>query len=178
VNAVANAYSKRLAAQQDTNPPAARDMITRNLAELKAEIQRKTEEYQDIEREMGPRKPEDDPFPTLDGKQMTAAIRRLQRMKSNLESSDDAKSLAYRDEIESQLKRYNEVLMRRLTGGYQMWARKQDLKQLRIIANDMEDKLAKLDQRLLSNMRFRQVQPATVAFDEPTSIQNLVNGKP
>ncbi|HEX4415273.1 MAG TPA: hypothetical protein VH107_16695 [Lacipirellulaceae bacterium] len=173
VNAVANAYNEELAAQRETTQPVTRDLLSRSLTGLRAEIKRKIDEYQDIEREAGPLKPEDeDPLSTLDTKQIWTGIDRLNHLLSNSYATSNAQSPAFRDEVKSQLKIYREVLDRRLTGGYPMSVRKQDLKQLHILANDMEEKLAKLDQHLLRSFQIRQLQPATITFDDPIGIPN------
>jgi len=168
VDAIAKAYNEEFSNQKEMGPSVTYDAMVRTLDTLKSEIKRKRDEYEDIEREMGPPKPDDiDPFPNLDTHQLSAVAHRLQQVLADLGTSNDLHPQAELDELRAELKRYNDVIRRRSEGGYGLDARKRDLDQRQMVANDLEKKLESFDRYALNLFRVRQLQSATVAFDEP-----------
>jgi hypothetical protein len=168
VDAIAQSFNDEFSNQSEMAPAVTRDAMMRSLSGLKAEIKRKQDEFEDINREAGPPKPEDiDPFPTLNSTQLLVAANGIQKILSDLNASTDPHSQSEVDKLRDEQMRYINVVKRRMEGGYSRDVGKRDLEQLQVFADDIEHKLKSFDRYTPNLFHVRQIQSATITFDEP-----------
>jgi succinoglycan biosynthesis transport protein ExoP len=169
VDAVAEAYKREVLGQETDRKLKQRDMLERSLQNLQAQIKRKSEDYLDIAKGMGRPEGGNDVQSQLDIKRLDRVdeeLAQLEREQLRIDSGSDGKDSKFvAARMEQLRKRQSELeknILRRNERSVDLETRGEELKQLQIIANDMNAALEKLDLNAQSPARIRQVQPAVI----------------
>lgn len=169
VNAVAEAYVKEVLGAEKSRHLSQRDLLEKSLLNLNAEIKRKYEDYLDIAKGMGKVEGSNDFEQQLGIKRLERIDEELAQLERDQLKSDtgsdskDSKFVAKRTE---QLRKHQAELHRELEKRAEksvvLETMKNDREQLQGIANDLSNRLEKMDMALESPARIQQVQPAVV----------------
>ncbi len=169
VNAVAEAYVKEVLGAEKSRHLGQRDLLEKSLLNLNAEIKRKYEDYLDIAKGMGKVEGSNDFEQQLGIKRLERIDEELAQLERDQLKSDtgsdskDSKFVAKRTE---QLRKHQAELHRELEKRAEksvvLETMKNDREQLQGIANDLSNRLEKMDMALESPARIQQVQPAVV----------------
>jgi succinoglycan biosynthesis transport protein ExoP len=169
VDAVAGAYNKEVIGKEKSRRLNVRDMMERTLQNLNGDIKRKLEDYLDIAKGMDKPTGEKDFRTQLDLKRMDRIdeeLAQLDRDKLKMEISSNSKDSKFVDaRIEQLKKRQNELektIQKRHERSVDLETRGEELKQLQLIANEMNVNLEKLDIDNQLPAQIHQVQSAVI----------------
>jgi hypothetical protein len=162
VDAVAKSYREEVIAQQQQERMNTRDLLARNLADLNEEIKRGSNEYMEVARESRKIQPDSEPQ-RLNSQQLVNEIRQIEKAIANEANGGthepDAKVITQLRDRQTKLM---ESLKRRLTGGPDLGAWAEKLRNLQRTANDMAVRLENLERDASQPDRIQQIQHATV----------------
>jgi hypothetical protein len=175
VNAVASAYEKEVLGNEKARRLVQRDMMERSLQNLTSEIKRKMEDYLDIAKGMARPDANSNDF------QQQRLVKQLDRVDDELTQlereqlriatgGDDKESKFLKQRMEQLRTRQDELLKnleRRSQRSVDLETRKEELKQLQTIANDLSVKLEKMDIEAAAPARILKIQPAVI---EPAQV--------
>jgi hypothetical protein len=179
VDAVARAYQNEVIGGNRQERLMTRDLLSRNLDNLNSEIKRKLNEYLDIARELGHLDANNGlAIQSLDQKRLERTEDEIMRLENQLaiDANDKpAKAKVIQQRLAELTKSRDGLaadLTRHIERSADLETRRQDLDQLRSIANDMSTRLEWLDLDATAPDRIRQVQPATVS---PQSLSSRIS---
>lgn len=169
VDAIAEAYDREVLAQEKSRRLAIRDLLERSLQNLNAEIKRKYEDFLDLQKSLGKAEGEM-------GFEQQLGIKRLDRLDAELAELERAQLKLESDEVSNESKfiaKRTEQLHKRkdqLSRELKMMAEKStvlityesELKQRQKVADELLDRLEKVDIDLNVPPRIRKVQDATI----------------
>jgi hypothetical protein len=173
VDAIAEAYNKEVLVKEKGRRLTYRDMLQRSLQNLNAEIKRKFEDYFELEKALGK---SDGPMSI----EQQISMKRLDRVDSELDELERAK-LKLGSDVESteskfttqrieQLSRRKELLqkdlMKMAEKSTALVTMQSDLELRQKLANELSERLERMDIDLESPPRIHQVQRAVIAPDQ------------